>query len=218
MRVVGETFTPEISHTAYKEGGEMTDAGLRRFAPDDASLKFHSFLFRYRPGVDVQAATARLGPRLANGFLEVRTPNEDQANLRGVRRVPLYLGAFLALLATAAVGHALASAVRRRRHDMAVLRVLGLTRRQARAAVAWQATALAAVGLVLGVPLGIAAGRIVWRRVADGTPMIYVSPFAAVAILVAVPASIVVANRARRLAGPHRRPDPTRRGAPCRMR
>src|SRR4029079_18871874 len=99
-RVGGETFSPEISHTAYKEGGEMTDAGLRRFAPDDAALKFHSFLFRYRPGVDVAAATAQLAPQVGNGFLEIRTPNEDQENLRGVRRVPLYLGGFLALLAT----------------------------------------------------------------------------------------------------------------------
>ena len=39
--------------------------------------------------------------------------------------LPLALSAFLALLAIGAVGHALSIAVRRRRHELAVLRALG---------------------------------------------------------------------------------------------
>ena len=46
--------------------------------------------------------------------------------------LPLALSAFLAVLAVGAVGHALSIAVRRRRHELAVLRALGLTRRQSR--------------------------------------------------------------------------------------
>jgi hypothetical protein len=193
MRVVGETFTPEISHTAYDDGARMTDDGLRRFVPDDDDLKFHVYALRFRQGVDRDATFARLDD-VAHGTLETSVPVEDQQNLRGVRKVPLALGAFLALLAVAAVGHALASAVRRRRRDMAVLRVLGLTRRQARASVAWQATTLALVGAVAGIPLGIAVGRVVWRRVADATPVLYVSPLAALAVVLAAPAAVVLAN------------------------
>ena len=57
--------------------------------------------------------------------------------------LPLALSAFLAVLAVGAVGHALSIAVRRRRHELAVLRALGLTRRQSRLVIVTQATLLA---------------------------------------------------------------------------
>jgi ABC-type lipoprotein release transport system permease subunit len=49
----------------------------------------------------------------------------------------------------------------RRKRDFAVLRTVGVVDRQVSATVAWQASTLAVVGLVLGVPLGSspAAGR-----------------------------------------------------------
>jgi cell division protein FtsX len=193
MQVVGEVFTPELSHTTYDVGARMTDEGLRRFLPRDDQLKFHVWSVRFRPGVDADAARERLVEETGQE-LDPGIPVADQEYLHGVRHVPLALGAFLALLAVAAVGHALATAVRRRRHDVAVLRVLGLTRRQARATVAWQATTLAVVGFAFGIPLGIVAGRTVWRTVADATPLLYVTPAALLAALLAGPAAIALAN------------------------
>ena len=73
--------------------------------------------------------------------------------------LPLALSAFLALLAIGAVGHALSIAVRRRRHELAVLRALGLTRLQSRLVIATQASLLAVIGLAFGIPLGVALGR-----------------------------------------------------------
>jgi ABC-type lipoprotein release transport system permease subunit len=192
--VTAEAFSPEFSHTAYDAGGQMTDEGLRRLVPSEDDLKFLAHLVRFTPESDVAATVDRLNEELTLGALEAQTPIADQENLKGVRQVPLALGAFLAVLAVGAVGHALASTVRRRRHDVAVLRVLGLTRRQARATVAWQATTLAFVGLAFGLPLGIAAGRVIWRIVAEGTPMLYVAPFAAVALVLVPPAAIALAN------------------------
>jgi ABC-type lipoprotein release transport system permease subunit len=93
-----------------------------------------------------------------------------------------------------AVGHALATAVRRRRHDIAVLRALGMTPQQARWVVVVQASVLAAVGLALGVPLGLALGRVLWQVVADYTPLQYSPPFALLALAVVGPAALVVAN------------------------
>ena len=93
-----------------------------------------------------------------------------------------------------AVGHALATAVRRRRHDVAVLRAVGMTRAQSRWVVATQATVLAVVGLLVGVPLGVALGRTVWRYVADTTPLHYIPPVALIALLVVVPVALVAAN------------------------
>jgi len=43
------------------------------------------------------------------------------------------------------------------------LKTLGFTRRQLAATVAWQSTIAVAVGTVVGVPLGIVAGRTLWN-------------------------------------------------------
>ena len=60
---------------------------------------------------------------------------------------------------------ALVSSLRRRRRELAVLKTLGFSRRQVRATVAWQASTVAAVGLVVGIPLGLLVGVV---RVAPG--------------------------------------------------
>jgi ABC-type lipoprotein release transport system permease subunit len=104
------------------------------------------------------------------------------------------LGVFLALLAVGAVGHALATAVRRRSHDVAVLRALGMTQRQSRWVVVTQACVLAVIGLALGVPLGLALGRTTWRAVADYTPLQYVAPTAMWTLLLVGPAALLIVN------------------------
>ena len=115
-------------------------------------------------------------------------------SLGQLRSLPLALGVFFALLASATVAHALVTTVRRRRQELAVLRSLGFTRRQSRLAIVWQATLIAVAGIVLGVPLGIVAGRLVWRSLADSFPVVYVPPIAIAAILLVVPAALAVAN------------------------
>ncbi len=116
------------------------------------------------------------------------------ADLDRIGDLPLALGAFFALLACATVAHALVTTVRRRRRDLAVLRAVGFTRRQTRGAIVWQSTLLAVAGLVVGVPVGIAVGRITWRWLADGFPIVYVPPGALVAILVVAGLAIALAN------------------------
>ena len=62
--------------------------------------------------------------------------------------------------------HLLLVSVSRRRAEAGLLKVLGFVRYQVAAVVSWQATAVALVGIVAGVPVGIAAGRVVWRAFA----------------------------------------------------
>jgi hypothetical protein len=197
LTVTGITFVPEDLHNNYDDGAWLTTAGFNTVQPDLAKDTFHEVRFNFRPGVNTAAATKRLPRALAPGGvspLNQFVENEQVIELHSVRLQPLLLGAFLLLLALGAVGHALASAVRRRRHDLAILRSLGLTRRQTRLIVAVQASVIAAVGLVFGVPLGIAAGRSSWRGLADTTPVYYVAPLAALAVLLAVPVTVAVAN------------------------
>jgi hypothetical protein len=50
------------------------------------------------------------------------------------------------------------------------------------------------VGLVVGVPVGIAVGRLAWRWLADGFPIAYVPPAALLAIAAVAAIAIAVAN------------------------
>lgn len=88
-------------------------------------------------------------------------------NYRSIGSTPIILAAGLALGAIVALGLTLIASVRRRRRDLALLKTFGFTRRQLTAAISWQATVNAVVGIVLGVPLGIIAGRELWTLFAQ---------------------------------------------------
>ncbi|MDR0342471.1 MAG: FtsX-like permease family protein [Nocardiopsaceae bacterium] len=87
----------------------------------------------------------------------------DLVNFGQVHDLPLLLGGTLGGLALLTVTHLLVTSVRRRRRDLAVVRTLGFTRGQVRAAVSWQAGTLVAAALVIGIPLGVVAGRLAWQ-------------------------------------------------------
>ena len=200
VTVTGVGFVPEGPHNEYDSGAWMTVAGYHRlFAGSLYAYKFRGLQIALRPGIPAPAAARRLAvvAKAATGQPAGFTPPAlPQAILevRDVDVLPFALGAFLALLALGAVGHALATAVRRRRHELAVLRALGLTRMQSRLVVITQATLLAAIGVVFGVPLGIVLGRVTWRLVADETPLFYHPPLAAIAIALIVPLALITAN------------------------
>jgi len=85
-------------------------------------------------------------------------------------------------------------AVSRRRHELAVLRALGMTRGQTRLAVTSQGTVLALAGLAFGIPLGLILGRVIWRVVAGFTPLAYHPPLAVWALLLIGPAALLIVN------------------------
>jgi ABC-type lipoprotein release transport system permease subunit len=197
--VSGIAFVPEGSHNSYDTGAWMSAAGYDELVE---GFKFHTADVTLRSGADRDVVAARLGtavadvlgqPDAAGEVLRPRPPPPRLAELQQIQRLPLFLAAFLALLAVAAVGHALATAVRRRRHDLAVLRAVGVTRAQTRVTVLVQAAVLALVGLVLGVPLGVALGRTLWRSVADTTPLYYVPPVAVWALVLVAPIALLAA-------------------------
>lgn len=60
---------------------------------------------------------------------------------------------------------------------------------------------LAVIGLLFGIPLGLALGRTLWQFVADITPLQYVPPVALLALLLVVPLAVLVANALAALPG-----------------
>lgn len=195
-RVVGIALLQQTAHTSFDQGGWMTEPGLIRLSgPQLDESAERSIGFSVEPGTDLDALTRRLADRFPpTTRIESTSLPQDVLFLRNVRSLPRVLAFFLAFLGIAAVGHVLVTAVRRRRHDLAVLRAVGFRPVQAAACIAWQATTVGIIGLVIGVPLGIVAGRLAWRWVADNTPLLYVAPVAVVAVLLIIPATIVLAN------------------------
>jgi hypothetical protein len=80
---------------------------------------------------------------------------------------PLIFGAMLAVFGAATLAHLLIVSVSRRRREVGLLKVLGFVNRQVVSSVSWQATTLALVGVVVGVPLGLVVGRGVWNTFAN---------------------------------------------------
>jgi putative ABC transport system permease protein len=93
---------------------------------------------------------------------------------------PTLLVSGLSLGAVAALALTLAASVRRRRRDLVLLKTLGFTQRQLAAAVAWQASVAAVVGIVVGVPVGIVLERWLWVLFAR---LIYAVPHPTVPVL-----------------------------------
>jgi ABC-type antimicrobial peptide transport system permease subunit len=130
-----------------------------------------------RPGVtpatarrsldQVTAALNRSSDGPVGGAVSVLRPAEI-ASYRTVGSTPSVLAAILAAGAIGALGLTLIASVRRRRHEFALLKTLGFTRRQLAATVAWQSSVPAIVGVIFGVPLGIAFGRWLWILFARG--------------------------------------------------
>ena len=79
---------------------------------------------------------------------------------------PLALALGLAAAATASLALTVLASVRRRRRELALLKTLGMTRRQVRAIVAWQTTVVLTIAVIIGVLLGAAAGRWAWSAFA----------------------------------------------------
>lgn len=140
-----------------------------------------------RGGADPANVLARHTSEAARVTADLPQPPGEVERLTAVERLPWFLAGVLALLATFAVVHAATSLVRRRRHDLAVLRVLGFTARQVRAAVATQVAALTVLGATVGAVLGVVVGRVAWRTIVDGIPLPYAPavPIGAV-VLVAI--------------------------------
>ena len=88
---------------------------------------------------------------------------------------PLIFGAMLALFGATTLLHLLVLSVSRRQREVGLLKVLGFVNGQVASAVAWQATALALVGIVIGVPLGVVVGQAVWRAFANNLGVVPVS-------------------------------------------
>jgi FtsX-like permease family/MacB-like periplasmic core domain len=208
MRIVGSAV-----FAAFHVGGNTpTDLGTGAvvaasvlsqpnppFCPASATC-YNFFLLRYRPGTDLRLAATQVNRAATRshcppGLCLVQTDQRpsDIENFTEVRDTPLILGAVLALLAVGTLAHVLLTGVRRRRRDLAVLKTLGLLRSQLLRVVSWQAIALAAAALLVGLPLGLLAGRWAWLLFASSAGVGSQADVPVLLVLLVIPVTLILA-------------------------
>jgi ABC-type antimicrobial peptide transport system permease subunit len=108
---------------------------------------------------------------------------------------PLALALGIAAAALLSLAATILADVLRRRPELALLKALGMTRRQVRAIVAWQTSITLGIAALAGIPLGIIAGRLAWRAFAGS---LGVAPVTVVPALLAVAsaAALLIAGNA----------------------
>jgi ABC-type antimicrobial peptide transport system permease subunit len=166
---------------------------LRQLGPDFGAGPFLVRLRRH--ATTAQLATAIVPPDRSTDVTVsgLRRPSDIVSYAR-VRSTPLLLAGVLALLAIATVAHALVTAVRRRRRDLALLKTLGFTRRQVSGSVAWQATTFGVVALFIGIPAGIIVGRWAWITLADDLGTVAEPVIPVLGLVLGVPVVLLIAN------------------------
>ena len=210
LHIVGRMIAPSIGDLFTNhlgDGGWVSGALAHQIVANQQAhpnglppTVFTLFAVRYAPGVSHQKAFASLerdfGPTVLRPL-----PAEDVVNLQSVNRLPFILAGLVALLGTATLANTLVSAVRRRRRDLAILKTIGFVRRQVGALIAWQATTFSVVALIIGIPLGVAAGRWTWNLVASGIGSVSPPIVPTVLVVLTIPTTIAVANLIAALPG-----------------
>ena len=107
---------------------------------------------------------------------------------------PLALALGLTAAAVLSLALTVLAAVRRRRRELGLLKALGMTRGQIRAIVAWQASTILIIAAVVGVPLGIAAGRWAWAAFANSLGVVTVTAVPVTALVLGVLALLAAGN------------------------
>ena len=211
MRVVGVPVFPAFSRGTFAPTGLGTGALVTArvtTAPGNADTGcvapatcYNFFLLRYRPGTDLAAADANLTHALVASGCPIgscaATADQRPGGIRNyatVKDTSLALGALLAVLAVGTLAHVLLTGVRRRRRDLAVLKTLGFTRSQVLRVVAWEASAFAAVALLVGLPLGVIAGRQAWAVFATASGVSAQAAVPLPLVLLVIPVTLAVAN------------------------
>jgi len=213
LEVVGQgVFSGVIDVPLLDEGAGVvaqTLAGITDTGTDDS---FGTWLARLGPGTEL----ADLAPTIAaadhktdeEGVRELTPVTPDEfARLAEVRALPWLLAALLGVIAIATMTSMLIVTVRRQRRDLAVLRAVGIAGGGIGRIVSVQALVVSAMGLVVGVPLGIVIGRVAWVSVARGlgvvvhtsVPVLWLLAIVVAVIAVDLVSSLLPARSAARL-------------------
>jgi hypothetical protein len=210
LRIVGTATMPAVGpslglHVSMGTGAIVSEAFIPR---ENRVAGVNAIFVRLRAGSNPATALTALR-RVATSLstsdvsvsaLSVQRPAEI-VNYRSMGDTPVILGAALAVGAFAALALTLIASVRRRRRDLALLKVLGFRRRQLSAVVSWQATVAVVIGIVIGIPLGVSIGRALWDLFAREIDAVPHPTAPALAITLVAVGALILANAVALLPG-----------------
>jgi hypothetical protein len=186
LTVTGETLVndPVTTSNNLGDGGLVVASLLDEFSPGVPQR----LLVRLDDGADPHTVIRRLA-RSYSGPMRTVAPPDDVRNLARLRFLPWLIAGLVVVLAMVTLAHALSVTVSRRRRDLALLAVFGLERRGVRAVTAWSTTVLIIAAAVIGVPLGLITGRLLWSSVAHANS-IESAPALGIGVAIASVASV----------------------------
>lgn len=209
VRVVGTASMPTIGtggnlHPEMATGLLLDDAVLpSQFyqpGPNAVLVRLHHKSAAAERSLEAIAAATSTAQDAGVTVVPVLRPAEI-VNYRSMGDVPVFLGSSLAAGAVVALGLTLVASVRRRRRDLALLKALGFTGRQLAETVAWQSTVAVAAGTIIGAPLGIVVGRLLWDAFAHEISAVPNPDVPAATVALICAGALVVANVVAALPG-----------------
>jgi hypothetical protein len=123
----------------------------------------------YAEGLEPEAVERILADDYGVSPAELTRPSAPPlvTRLDLVRPTLVGLAVFLGVLGVIGLTHFLMLSTAQRRHETAVLEAIGFVRGQTIAIVVWQASTIAAIGVIVGTPLGVILGRSAWIESVD---------------------------------------------------
>jgi FtsX-like permease family/MacB-like periplasmic core domain len=209
VTVVGRATFPSFAQGSFTP----TDLGLGALVPasllmaqadvaSGAHGNYNFVLLKFAPGTNKAAVLAAFR-RATSGYCRsvqqstcvlASQPPDGIVYYQRINATPLLLAGLLAVLGLGLLAHFMVQSARTRGQDFAVLRTLGLQRRQLTALLIWQVSALTAVAVLTGLPVGAAAGHWAWALFAD---VLGVAPGTNIPFgtgLLLIPAALAAAN------------------------
>ncbi len=206
VTVAGRRYTGVPGQDGYAL--QVTTGELSRLAP---SAEVTQVWLRLDDGADARAAVGAVSDLVAAAVPDARVDGlaAERAAVDQILDVLLLvvtgLLAVAVVIALIGVGNTLALSVVERRQETGLLRAVGLTRRQLKQLLAWEAGLVAGVAAVLGVALGGAYGMAGTASALGGqasvvlaVPWLQVVAIVVVATVAGLLASVLPARRAAR--------------------
>ena len=189
----GDYVASDVNADAYDEGSSVTN-----------------FFVDLAPDADATAVREQLEEDLSSGFPTIEVQDQEELKDSIAEELNGLLGAVYALLALAiivslfGIVNTLALSIYERTRELGLLRAVGMSRRQVRRVIRYEAVITALIGAVLGVVLGVVFAVIGSRPLADEgftltIPFGVLVMLLVLAVLAGIVAAIGPARRASRL-------------------
>jgi len=168
FEIVGTGIVP-IGDGRVDVGFSLTLDGLATLTPDATP---HMAYIALERGADRRRFAETL---VSRGDVEdgsviqgIRSSKLVQLDLAQVSQTPRIVAGLFTLAGVAVLIQGVVSAGRKRRRELAILRAIGLSARQATRVSVWQAITSTLVGVGIAVPVGVVVGAALWSLYATG--------------------------------------------------